>query len=336
MHFKALTIAAFLISAGFAAQDTSDYAQGVSALDRGDIKNAKVKLTAAYKDNSSDPFIQMAYASVVSCSLAVTLYKTVGENKTAPDSLRSVAYKKLGDYYYASKEYLRSIENYRYASKYSSNPIYKHHWALAASASGDTASAKSLWHTLTLEFGDTTSEIANYHLGLLLLKNQKYQDAFNSFSKTGVPSQSKPWAVASIQGKIDCAAKLGKKENTADLEKQLDPWRDMLLEAGFSGKAGAAPLQKTENTAAQPNVPSADSTKQFTLQIGAFSQKENAAALEQKLKSSFQNVKTVQFDIEDKKFYRVWIGTFISKEAALQFGNDSLVNKGFSFRVVEK
>ena len=288
-----------------------------------------------------NPFIQMAYASVAPCSSAIAIYKSISETTTSPDSLRALAYKQLGDYYYVSNSYLRAIEQYRYASKYGKDPVYKHNWALAAYVSGDSASAKSLWHTLTLEHGDTIAEIANYHLGLLYTKRKLYQDAFNCFDKTGTPSASKPWAVASLQGKIDCAKKLGQNDKAANIDRQLDPWRDHLLEKGFSSSAAAAPVSKTataEETTPVNDTASEkpDSLKRFTLQIGAFSSKENALGLEQRLEALFPEVTTSQFSIDNKVFYRVWVGSFKSKDSASAFGSDSLAKKGFSFRIVEK
>jgi tetratricopeptide (TPR) repeat protein len=337
---KSIILLSLMIATTFAAVDTSDYAIGLAALIKGDIQTAKSRLAAAYKKNSANPFIQMAYAQIAPCSTAVLLFKTIGETQTAPDSLRAAAYKQLGDYHYASSDYLKAIDNYRYASKYGNKPMYKHYWALCSYASGDTVSAKSLWHTLTLEHGDTIAEIANYHLGLMFTKQKAWQEAFSCFDKAGQPSVSKPWAVASLNGKIECAKKLGQNDKAAQLEKQLDPWRDLLLEKSDSGNSiisSATPLTPVAKPVSSDTTNAKnDTAKIYTLQIGAFGSKENALVLEKKLKTDFPDVVTQVFSIEDKLFYRVRVGSFKSKESATAFGTDSLTKKGFSFRVMDK
>lgn len=338
---KSIIQLSLLLTIAFAAADTSDYAIGSAALVKGDIETAKSRLAAAYKKNSTNPFVQMAYAQVASCSTAIALYKSIGETSTAPDSLRAAAYKLLGDYHYASSDYLKAIDNFRYASKYGNKPIYKHHWALSAYTSGDTVSAKSLWHTLTLEYGDTIAEIANYHLGLLFTKQKSWQDAFACFDKAGQPSVSKPWAVASLSGKIECAKKLGQNDKALQLEKQLDPWRDLLLEKPETGSTIAttsppSSLQAAKQVSSDVTLSKNDTIQLYTLQIGAFGAKENALVLEKKLKPDFPDVVTQEFSIEDKVFYRVRVGSFKSKDAATTFGTDSLAKKGFSFRVMDK
>jgi tetratricopeptide (TPR) repeat protein len=327
----------------FAMTDTTDYSLGSAALNRGDLRTAKARLTLAYKQNPTNPAIQLAFASIAPCSTAVPIYKCVSELKTAPDSLRGNAYKKLGQYYYASSEYSSAIECYRNALKYGKKPEYRHNWALAALASGDEESAQSIWHTLTLEYGDTLSEIAQYHLGLLSLKQKKYQEALNYFSKTGTLASNRPWAVASIPGKIECAKKLGLNEKVTQFEKQLDPYRDLMLENDLTNTTSSLNIKKsTETTSPAKTITSdtlseiPDSLKLFTLQIGAFSSKENAQALEKKVKNQFSDVSIVQLTIDDKTFYRVRIGTFKSKPDAENFGADSVSKKGLLFRIVEK
>ncbi len=337
---KSIMMFFLLITASFAAVDTSDYAIGSAALLKGDIETAKTRLTTAYKKNSTNPFIQMAYAQIAPCSTAIVLYKTIGETQTAPDSLRAAAYKLLGDYHSASSNYLKAIDNYRSASKYGNKPIYKHFWALSANASGDTESAKSLWHTLTLEYGDTIAEIANYHLGLMFTKHKSWQEAYSCFDKAGQPSVTKPWAVASLSGKIECAKRLGQNDKVLYLEKQLDPWRDLLLEKTEHGttiaSTTASSAQVVKPVASDTLSGKIDTAKTYTLQIGAFGSKENALVLEKKLKPDFPDVVTLEFSIEDRMFYRVRVGSFKSKDAATAFGTDSLAKKGFSFRVMEK
>ena len=160
----------------------------------------------------------------------VNSLQEVAEGKTVPDSVRAEAFCRLGDLSYTSKEYPRAVEFYRNAAKINSKPVYRHYWALASLASGETEAAQSLWHTLSLEYGDEHSQMAQYYMGLLQMKKGDYGSAYSCFLKTGAVSPEKPWSVASLAGKLECAERLGMSDKAKDYKEQLKPYRQNLLE----------------------------------------------------------------------------------------------------------
>ncbi len=332
-------MAAFMNAAAF---ETTDYSSGITALNRGELDLALEKLTIAFKKNPTNPEVKFAYATLARCSVAIPIYKSLTVQKSVSDSLKGCAYERLGSYSYISKDYKNAIYNYRNASRTGKKPEYRHLWALSEFAAGNFEDAKSIWHTLTLEYGDTLSEIAQYHLGLLNIKQKKYSEALTCLSKSGIPSNKHPWAIAALVAKIECAKKLGMNQKAAEYEVQLQPYRNFLLEKQSISERQTITVQsndsieKTQKSKLSPATEVTDSVQLYTLQVGAFSLKENAQTLAQKIKEQYKNVSVVSIEFEDKIFYKVWIGTFTTKIEAESFGTDSLKKDGLSFRVVER
>ncbi len=307
-------------------------------------EDSRTMAERAFKKNPADPALKMAFAGTAPCSTAAILYKELAEGQGVPDSIRAEAWRRLGDLSYASKEFSRAVESYRNAAKESSNPVYRHLWALASMASGDTDAAQSLWHTLSLEYGDEHSQMAQYYMGLLQLKKGDYLNAYNSFLKTGSTDPGRPWTVASLAGKLECAVRLEMTDKVKLYREQLEPLRQHLLEKDLLQLSTGAGIFKTDTAAPaeEKSVPSApDSSKTtpaeaFTLQIGAFGSAENAANLQKKLAGKYSDVSVLPVTLGEQILYRVRIGTFPTKEAAEKYAADSLKNTDLNYRVVEK
>lgn len=318
----------------YAAID-QDYLDGQAALSKGNYSDAEAAFEKAYKKNPSDQVVKFYYATQAPASEALKLYKEISESQTAPDSIKAASLVRLGDYSYEKKEYAKAAERYRGASKLKNDPQYRHDWALASFANGDNETAKSLWYTLSLDYGDEISQQSQYYLGLLYMKQGNYEQAYNSFLKTG-NDPDKPWTVPSTECKLECAQKLGMTEKAKAYEKLLATNKNSLVENKVSAetdedhKAEAAPVKSVEDTSGK------DSVSAYTLQVGAFGSMANASALKKRLTGKFNNVTIAQVTLADQVFYRVRIGTFSTKDSAETFGNDSLTRAGLSYRVVEK
>ncbi|MEN8244726.1 MAG: septal ring lytic transglycosylase RlpA family protein [Thermodesulfobacteriota bacterium] len=89
------------------------------------------------------------------------------------------------------------------------------------------------------------------------------------------------------------------------------------------GKAGAS------NSGSSPGyVPIDYYSGNFTFQVGAFSKKENAVRLKQKLEKKYMNVHIVPYDDGKKVMYRVRVGRASSLEQAEEYEN-ILIQQGF-------
>ena len=83
------------------------------------------------------------------------------------------------------------------------------------------------------------------------------------------------------------------------------------------------------------NVQSIRSSLDYTLQLGSFSQIENAQQLRDKLKTSYADVSIVPLQSRDVTYYRVQLGTFSNRSAAEERARQ-LSQAGFSVVIMEK
>jgi rare lipoprotein A len=90
------------------------------------------------------------------------------------------------------------------------------------------------------------------------------------------------------------------------------------------GKAGASSSGKSTGY-----VPVDYYSGNFTFQVGAFSQKENAVRLKQKLEKKYMNVHIVPYDDGKKVMYRVRVGRASALKQAEEYEN-LLIQQGFS------
>ena len=73
----------------------------------------------------------------------------------------------------------------------------------------------------------------------------------------------------------------------------------------------------------------------YTLQLGSFSQPENAQQLRDKLANSYADVSIVPIPAKDATYYRVQLGTFASRNAAEERARQ-LSQAGFAVVIMEK
>ena len=73
----------------------------------------------------------------------------------------------------------------------------------------------------------------------------------------------------------------------------------------------------------------------YTLQLGSFSQLENAQQLRDKVKSSYADVSIVPLQAKDLTYYRVQLGTFSNRNAAEERARQ-LSQAGFPVIIMEK
>jgi len=90
------------------------------------------------------------------------------------------------------------------------------------------------------------------------------------------------------------------------------------------GKAGAA-----DNGQSSGYVPVDYYSGNFTFQVGAFSQKENAVRLKQRLEKKYMNVHIVPYDDGKRIMYRVRVGRASSLKQAEEYEN-TLIQQGFN------
>jgi cell division septation protein DedD len=93
-----------------------------------------------------------------------------------------------------------------------------------------------------------------------------------------------------------------------------------------------APRSSSSTSAIAPVATSPDGA--WVLQFGAFSSKENAELLLKNLKGRKVPSRLLTKNSADRVLYLVQTEPFLSKEAALQYGNSTLVPLGLDFQAV--
>lgn len=330
--------AVLLLCTGAVPAAESDHETGMKFFEKGHYREAAVLLEKAFKANAANARVAFDYARVAPGSLAVAIYTDIATGKRGNDSLQAAAYGKLGDYSYVYSAFKTAAERYRKASMIEpGTPEYRHRWALAAAALHDDATARSLWHTITLEHGTDLARRAHYQIALLDIDEGKYDSAFARLDKAGSVHGKKAWTIAAAAAKLECAIKLGKKKEKKALEKELKPYRERLLEKDIVGLAAIRADKKSGVPVAAGSVAAGQPEgTRYTLQVGAFGSLDNATGLQKKLSKHFDEVTLLPVTLSDQVFYRVRIGTFKNKEAAEAFGKDSLAEAGVTFKAVVK
>jgi len=79
-----------------------------------------------------------------------------------------------------------------------------------------------------------------------------------------------------------------------------------------------------------------DESGDYTVQIGAFTDQNNAIRLKESFPKLRNRITIVPKLINRKKFYLVWIGNFPSRKKAQEFGNKLKDRYNIQFRVVKK
>ncbi|MBN1576956.1 MAG: SPOR domain-containing protein [Chitinispirillaceae bacterium] len=336
---KTLAVAEVLLGVVLAgtsgAVADADHIAGVKLLEKGSYMEAAKRLGQAYRSHPSDCRIASDYARVAPCSLSVAIYTRCATDTTVPDSLRAASYGQLGDYSFVHSAFKTAAEKYRLASTIRSDPYYRHRWALAAAALHDIKTARSLWHTITLDHGTLLALEAHYRIGLIDMEEGLYDSAFQRFCRAGGIDAARSWTIAATAAKLECAIKLGKADSVKALEKRLQPFGEQLLERDLLDLASLRTEKKTAGAPADAPVPSGDETA-YTLQVGAFGSLDNATNLQKRLEQRFREVSILPVTLSDKVFYRVRIGAFKSKAAAEAYGGDSLAPAGITFKAVPR
>lgn len=97
---------------------------------------------------------------------------------------------------------------------------------------------------------------------------------------------------------------------------------------------GTAPV-RIEVMEAPFKIQSIRTSLDYTLQLGSFSQLENAQQLRDRLLKSYSDIVIVPLQSGNRAYYRVQLGTFSSRAAAEQHARE-LAQSGYSVMVMEK
>jgi tetratricopeptide (TPR) repeat protein len=299
---------------------------------------------AAAGSGQAGPGAKLEAARAAPCSTAVRIYRELSADSTVADSLRAVSSERRADIAFALREYETAEDYYKKAAAFEKGQGRCHYrCVVAALANGDTAAALAALDPIIDSGGIPYRHEAAVLKGELLIDRKDYAGAMDCFQKTGPFSFKNGWSVHALLGKLECARRLGLADSAAVYDKNLIGYRQTMLEKERLRKIRDIPLAKPQNGAADSgaltraapkDTAAPDST--FALQVGAFGSKTNARALAQKLKPKYKEVVCIPAVVDERTFYRVWVGTFDTREAAERFGKEKLMRQGLVYRVVVK
>jgi tetratricopeptide (TPR) repeat protein len=312
------------------------------------IPDSGTAADALQKAAPADPLELLAAARAMPCSAAVSVFQKLAMDSTAPDSVRRIASGSRADIAFALREYETARDYYKNAAAFEAAAFekgpgrYRYRTAVAALANGDTAEAERIFSAI-IDSGETPfCHEAAVQKGELLLAQKEFQGAIDLFRKTGPFSFKNSWSIRALLGKLECARRLGFADSAAAYDKKLSGYRQTILEKERLRKIREIPLAEPQSTAgdsaaaAAPAKDSAAADTVFSVQVGAFGSKANAEALVKKLKTKYREVSCVSGVVEERVFYRVWVGKFDTREAAERFGKEKMMREGFVYRVVVK
>jgi tetratricopeptide (TPR) repeat protein len=293
---------------------------------------------------------RLATAKTAPCSLAQRVYSDLLADTGAADSVRMMAAGLKADACYASGDFRCARDFYAQAVRYDANrsAVFLHRAGLAAIKAGDTAQALSFFSQSAGMNDSDYSNRSRVMLGNCALASADYERAMKLFQETGSFSAKNSWSVPAFIGKLTCAKYLGLADSAAVYDRLLSLYAKSMLEKERYIQAKELPLQRPGKQAARREsapepkrtLNAGDATDTFTedttftLQVGAFGSKYRAQELTGALSKKFKGVTCMPAIVSDRTFYRVWIGSFASRELAETFGKNRLAGLGQEYRIV--
>jgi tetratricopeptide (TPR) repeat protein len=280
----------------------------------------------------------------------ILISKSLADDSAATDSVRMAAAVVVGDAAFIKHDFKTATAYYKKAMQFEGDGgHYRFRAGVGALAAGDTADAIACFIAVVGTNDAKLSNRARVKLGDIAIARGEYASAMKWFQETGPFSSKNGWSVPSFIGKLTCAKYLGLADSAAVFERLLSLYAKTMLEKERFKKAQDLPLlkkgmiaAKVDQAPSRPRPAAAKTSKtpagkgdsSYTLQVGAFSSRERAMELRQKLLKNHKDVACVPALVSEQTFYRVWVGDFASREEADRFGKNRFQRQGQAYRIV--
>ncbi|MDG5813872.1 SPOR domain-containing protein [Chitinispirillales bacterium ANBcel5] len=285
---------------------------GEHYLNAGEISKAQEIFKQVLGNDPLNAEARLLYARTLGAADALSLYDSLSSEQEVPARVRAEAFKLLADHAFSKGEWERAANLYQRSGKITPDFFTRHRWALSSALDGNTELAANIWHTLSLEHGEDVSKRALLHLAYLLIDENDYKQARQKLLKAGEVEADSPVKIAILAARLFCAKELGLDSEVESINKTLA--QKNILEQGdlkFNRSLGA-----------------------YTVQVGAFGDRENAIKIREKLNEDFEHVQIAEATVDNTTIYRVRAGLFSSPEEAQRFLDQSLKKAGFQGQVV--
>lgn len=247
--------------------------------------------------------------------------------------LRWRAEMELGLHYYALGTYrgaAKHFENARSLRPPKKEQVRAGYWlGLALEGAGDAGRAGQQFEVVRKDDAGTgLAELASLGLADCLRAQGNFNGALSEYTRFAATYRGSNWLPCALYGAGICLDELGRKADATTYYARL--------KKDYPGSFEAALVRD------RVKVPSTEATrsagaKNFTLQIGAFSQESNANALVGLLRDEgVVDAKIVQEERGGRKLFIVGLEGFPTREAALKRGKELSTRFGLSYSIVAR
>jgi len=327
-----------------------DCAVGLSLINAGKFDEGRDYIRRAYRNNPSSAAVQCAYARICAGGEeAAALYRKLAATASAKDSLRAEAFFRLGLFHYAAERYDSAQALFTKSEKLFPHKTFSCMVALAAGNRKDFPAAEAACLSMLSQEAAANKSLGHYYCGGAWYRQERYAEAYTCYRKAAETANEAQGAA--LAGACLSAYAAGDLRQGDALYEQLHREYPLFLESALV--EAAANMNSFEDAGRSPSAdqpvqesvlrkkedrpgPKKTGTEAYTLQVGAFTSKDNAKKLYNDLRRDFKNAFIKEETVNQKVFYRVRVGGFYSEAEALEFGEKKLREKGFNFRVVKE
>lgn len=300
-------------------------------------------------------------AVLISLALATTegdsafeLYKRIAQTDSFPDSVRSIACGRLGDYHCCCGNYDSAVVWYQAGVDLGPSLKLKYRLALASSNAGNDAAAESLWLDLVSDDDGALSPALTLALGRQALKQGRYESADASFRAVESSPDAARFRPVAVYGRFSAALHSGSLDSARALRrlitvkyprllerKSVDNAATLLAQPALTstGKSAIGVSEKGASDTvsfASGRAPAIDTVARFSVQVGSFSSAENARRFCDSLKKKLSSVTMLEAKVGGRQLYRVIVGSFITRDSARSFAETNLAFCNINtYRIIE-
>lgn len=356
-----------------APKSDKSFESGLALIKKGKYTEARPLIEKASLADPKNSAVRLLLAQLqADGAVAESLYTQVANDISATDSLRAIAYARLGEYWFVKKEFRTSSDAFARSNEFRKDPGIRIERARSLMAAGQPDGACALLEAVIALKKNAFTKKASWLLGECRFGQKDYVKAFGLYGTAIDKCDSCVWYVPALVGRYRCAVALDsavaiqnlrpevervypralEAETTADTVVQSTgftvedsapkepPRKDSVIVSEIPAAAGTDTENAGDDSAAardtMPSFSGVGPAETYTIQVGSFGTKANANSLAAKLKPDFPEVLVATAEVNDAVYYRVRIGSFVSLEEARNFAAEKFKGRSIRYTIVKR
>jgi tetratricopeptide (TPR) repeat protein len=311
----------------------------VSHLRAGQLKEARASLEDFRSSEPDDPR-GLYYAGCFEPNgelSADLLKKSLSRREDFPE--RGEALLKLGQYYLSKSMYVTAASQTRQSLEVDSIQQPGALWiqGTANSASEKSALAAENFQEILKSGGERQWEAwANLGLGDVYYQQGDYVQAQSSYREVMHHHRKSPAYSLALAQFAQCQWELDDPESGERFTKDyLEQFPQGVLAGTLRDLVSAGVIRlATEEEELSPKERARLTSTVYSVQVGAFASKANAYKMAQRLKARSYSVELRTETINRRRFYKVWVGKFLSQKRAREVKQKLEAEEGDNFIIV--